>query len=187
MITTSPLVKTYTLQEFWDLPAPADRSTLELIKGVLYMSPPPDETHDEVFANLNKQLRRAMDLHGYTGTIYAPRAALWIDDDTYLEPDLMHVSDELKEQMRPGRRTRADLVVEILSPKTALYDRTTKADTYRAMGVREMWLIDVESRDVEVRSFESDKTAVYAIGGVVRSEVLPKIEIPVSALFPVAS
>ena len=41
VITTSPLVKTYTLQEFWDLPEPKDRSKMELIKGVLYMSPPP--------------------------------------------------------------------------------------------------------------------------------------------------
>jgi hypothetical protein len=41
VITTSPLVKTYTLQEFWNLPESADRTKLELIKGVLYMSPQP--------------------------------------------------------------------------------------------------------------------------------------------------
>jgi len=41
VITTSPLVKTYTLQEFWHLPEPADHSKLELIKGVLYMTPRP--------------------------------------------------------------------------------------------------------------------------------------------------
>jgi len=184
VITTSPLVKTYTLQEFWGLPEPADRSTLELIKGVLYMSPPPDEAHDEIFGNLNRQLQRALDRHAYSGTVYAPRAALWIDDDTYLEPDLMYVSDELKEGMRPGRRTRADIVVEILSPKTALYDRTTKSDTYRAMGVREMWLIDADSNEVEVRSFEVGQTAPYKIADTIRSEVLPEIEIPASALFP---
>src|SRR5437867_12530504 len=37
VITTSPLVKTYTLQEFWDLPDPSDHSKLELNKGVLYI------------------------------------------------------------------------------------------------------------------------------------------------------
>jgi Uma2 family endonuclease len=184
VISTSPLVKTYTLQEFWALPEPADRSTLELIKGVLYMSPPPDEAHDEIFGNLNRELQRALDRHGYGGTVYASRAALWIDDHTYLEPDLMYLSDELKAEMTPGRRTRADIVVEILSPRTALYDRTTKSDTYRAMGVRELWQIDGESAEVEVRSVEADKTAVYTIGDSIRSEVLPKIEIPVLALFP---
>ena len=53
VITTSPLVKTYTLQEFWDLPDPADHSKLELIKGVLYMTPPPDFPHNEAAAGCN--------------------------------------------------------------------------------------------------------------------------------------
>ena len=183
MITTSPLVKTYTLREFWNLPEPADRSKLELIKGVLYMSPPPGEVHDETFDKLDRELRRAVDQHGYRGAILAPRAALWIDDNTYLEPDLMYISPELKQQMKSGRRTRADIVVEILSPNTAVYDRTTKSDTYRAMGVREMWLVDTEKSEIEVRSFEPVKTAVYNVTEILRSEVLSKIEIPVRTVF----
>jgi hypothetical protein len=43
-INTSPLVKTYTLDEFWQLPDPPDRSKLELIAGVLYMTRLPN-TH----------------------------------------------------------------------------------------------------------------------------------------------
>ena len=34
---TAPLVKTYTLEEFWRLPDPPDRAKLELIAGVLYI------------------------------------------------------------------------------------------------------------------------------------------------------
>jgi hypothetical protein len=34
-INTSPLIKTYALEEFWQLPDPPDRSKLELIAGVL--------------------------------------------------------------------------------------------------------------------------------------------------------
>ena len=177
------MVKTYKLQEFWDLPDPGDHSKLELIKGVLYMTPPPDEVHNEAFGDLNKQLQRSIDRCGYSGTIYAPRAALWIDEDTYLEPDLMYISDELREQIRPRHWTRADIVVEILSPKTAVYGRTTKSDTYAAMGVREMWLVDTDTKEVEVRSFEAGKTVVYKTGDTLRSEVLPKIEVPVTALF----
>ncbi len=76
VVTTSPLVKTYTLQEFWELPEPGDHSKLELIKGVLYMSPPPAEIHDEAFNNLTKELVRTLDRAGYRGSIFAPRAAL---------------------------------------------------------------------------------------------------------------
>ena len=183
VITTSPLVKTYTLQEFWDLPEPSDHSKLELIKGVLYMTPPPDFPHNAAASMLIERLWKELEKCGYAGRIYVPRAAIWVDDDTYLEPDLMYVSDELRAKMDPGHWTRADIVVEIISPSNAYYDRRTKSDTYRAMGIREMWLVDIEAKEIEVRSFEAGKTAVYKITGVLRSEVLPEIEIPVSAVF----
>src|SRR5213594_1915001 len=149
VITTSPLVKTYTLQEFWDLPEPADHSKLELIKGVLYMTPPPDDPNNEVSADLNNVLLSEIKRCGYRGKVYIPRAAIWVDDDTYLEPDLMYISDELKGQMKPRHWTRADIVVEVMSRSTATYVRSTKADTYRAMGVREMWLLDTEIKKAE--------------------------------------
>ena len=96
----------------------------------------------------------------------------------------MYVSDELKAKMDPRHWTRADIVIEIISPSNAYYDRRTKSDTYRAMGIREMWLVDNETKEVEVRSFEAGKTVVYKVTGVLRSEILPKIEIPTSAVFP---
>jgi Uma2 family endonuclease len=182
-ITTSPLVKTYTLQEFWDLPEPADHSKLELIKGVLYLTPPPDFPHNKTSSLLNRQTIKEIERCGYSGDVFVPRAAIWVDDDTYLEPDLMYISKELQADMDPRHPTRADIVVEVISPSNAVYDRRTKSDTYRAMGVRELWLIDPEAKDVEVRSFEAGRSQLYKVGDVLRSEVLPRIEIPVSALF----
>ena len=182
VITTSPLVKTYTLQEFWDLPEPSDHSKLELIKGVLYMTPPPDYPHNQSTADLIAHLQRAIDQCGYRGQIFAPRTAISVDNDTYLEPDLIYMSDELKAAMDPRHWTRADIVIEIISPSTAVYDRKTKSDTYRAMGVREMWLVDTEKKEIEVRSFEADKSAVFKSADALRSEVLTKIEIPLALL-----
>src|ERR1043166_5871703 len=121
VITTSPLVKTYTLKEFWDLPEPRDHSKVELIKGVLYMTPPPDSPHNEAVANLTPILLGEIKRCGYRGKVYVPRTALWIDDNTYLEPDLMYISTELKAQMSSGHWTRADIVVEVISPSNANY------------------------------------------------------------------
>ena len=94
-INTSPLVKTYTLEEFWQLPDPPDRSKLELIAGVVYMSPPPPETHDDIVSRLNLLLVRHLDSTGDKGRLYAPRAAVWTSKRTYLEPDLFYISAEL--------------------------------------------------------------------------------------------
>jgi hypothetical protein len=37
-VISSPMLKTYTLEEFWKLPEPEDCTKLELIAGVLYMT-----------------------------------------------------------------------------------------------------------------------------------------------------
>jgi Uma2 family endonuclease len=183
VITTSPLVKTYTLQEFWDLPEPADHSKLELIKGVLYMTPPPDYPHNDASANLIQRVIEEVTRCGYLGRVFVPRAAIWVDDNTYLEPDLMYISEELQTQMDPRHWTRADIVVEVISPSNALYDRRTKADTYPAMGVRELWLVDPATKEVEVRSFETGNNVLCKTDEVLRSEVLPKLVILVTDLF----
>src|SRR6187399_1348970 len=55
-VNTSPLVKTYTLEEFWELPEPPDHSKLELIAGVLYLTPPPGYRHDNSVSRLIRLL-----------------------------------------------------------------------------------------------------------------------------------
>ena len=183
VITTSPLVKTYTLQEFWTLPEPPDHSKLELIKGVLYMTPSPDYPHNDASANLIRRLIEEVKRCNYSGRVFVPRAAIWVNDNTYLEPDLMYLSEELQAAMNPRHWTRADVVIEVISPSNALYDRRTKSDTYRAMGVRELWLVDPVTREVEVRCFESGASAVYKAGQLIGSEVLATIAIAVEELF----
>ena len=72
------------------------------------------------------------------------------EGSTYLEPDMMYVSSELRERMG-SKRTSADIVFEFLSRSTTVYDRTTKADAYLALGVRELWLVDPLTVTIEVR------------------------------------
>src|SRR6476659_7115926 len=151
-VSTSPLIKTYTLEEFWELPEPPDHSKLELIAGVLYMTPPPGYKHDNAVSKLNRLLSGYLLKSDDKGTLYVPRAAIWTSPNTYLEPDLFYVSAETEARLQPNRRTTADLVVEVISPGSAIYDRNTKADTYAALGVRELWLVDETKETVELRT-----------------------------------
>ena len=105
------------------------------------MVPPPDYPHGDIDARLNRSLIAFMLAHNIAGEVHHPREAVWIDG-TYVEPDMMYVSHELRASMGE-RRTSADIVFEYLSPSTANYDRTTKADTYLALGVRELLVIDL--------------------------------------------
>jgi Uma2 family endonuclease len=180
------LVKTYTLEEFWQLPDPPDRSKLELIAGVLYMSPPPEQTHDRVIKRLLQVLPRHLESIGDKGGIYVPRAAIWTSARTYLEPDLFYVSADLEARLDPARRTTADLVVEVVSPGSAIYDRNTKADTYGALGVRELWLVDETARTVEVRRQTGgcfDEGRTFEGTEQIESAVFPRLALQTDRLF----
>jgi Uma2 family endonuclease len=185
-VNTSPLVKTYTLEEFWELPDPPDRSKLELIAGVLYMTPPPEPEHDSVAKRLVRILISYLTATGDRGSLYVPRAAIWTGPNTYLEPDLFYVSAELEARLDPRRRTTADLVIEIVSAGSSVYDRNTKADTYGALGVRELWLVDDASMTVEVRNQAGPgfgAGGVFSMGERIVSEVLPDLILPVEKVF----
>jgi Uma2 family endonuclease len=185
-VNTSPLVKTYSLEEFWQLPDRPDRVKLELIAGVLYVTPPPEYTHDNVVSRLMRLLTRHLDAIGDKGALYAPRAAIWTGPNTYLEPDLFYVSAELEAKMKPGHRESADLVIEVVSPGSAIYDRNTKADTYFALGVRELWLVDEKAETIEVRIMDSQGVAVQGVFGKdarVISAVFPQLDLPVRVVF----
>jgi Uma2 family endonuclease len=81
------------------------------------------------------------------------------------------------------------MVFEYLSPSTTLYNRTTKADTYLALGVRELWLIDSVTCSIEVRYARHDgkvpmwETRIYIRRAHAKSRVLKGWEVSVAELF----
>ena len=188
-VSTSPLVKTYTLEEFWELPEPPDHSKLELIAGVLYMTPPPGSLHNNAAAKLNRLLSDYLTKTGDRGTLYFPRAGIIRGPNSWLEPDLFYVAADTPTRLDPNYpdyMTTADLVIEVISPGSAIYDRNTKADTYAALGVRELWLIDESSGIIEVRVLKGDQygpSLVLERDDELRSVVLPGIEFKVGSVF----
>jgi Uma2 family endonuclease len=185
-INTSPLVKTYTLEEFWQLPDPPDRSKLELIAGVLYKTPPPEYTHDNVVTSLLRILTVHLLATNNKGKLYVPRAAIWTSRNTYLEPDLFYLSAETEARLKPEHRTTADLVIEVISPGSAIYDRNTKAETYGALQVCELWLVDETGETIEVRYQTGQgfgEGHVFERGERVVSKIFPDLELLVEELF----
>ena len=188
-VSTSPLVKTYTLEEFWELPDPPDRSKLELIAGVLYMSPPPTHLHDETASRLMRLLVDHLTKVGDKGALYFPRAGIVRGPDSWLEPDLFYVGAETHayaDPAYPNYKSTADLVIEIISPGSAIYDRNTKADTYAALGIRELWLIDESSGIIEVRVLKGDRYAPSVVlerDDELKSTVFPELKIKVGSVF----
>ena len=189
-VNFSPLQRRYTLEEFWALPEREDHARYNLIGGYLFMVPPPNPPHGDLDGRLNKSLVVFLAANNIDGQVHHPPEPIYIraEGSTYLEPDMMYVSTALREQMG-SKRTSADIVFEYLSRSTSVYDRTTKADTYLALGVKELWLIDPVTETIEVRhpKERSDTLVweiyIYSRGEHAKSRVLDGWEVSVDEMF----
>ncbi|GHV33637.1 hypothetical protein FACS18949_08130 [Clostridia bacterium] len=74
---------------------------------------------------------------------YAVRLNAKLGDDTVVVPDLAVICDPGKIDKR-GCVGAPDLVIEVLSPSTAAYDKLVKYNKYLQAGVREYWIVDTE-------------------------------------------
>jgi Uma2 family endonuclease len=189
-VNFSPLLRRYTLEEFWALPEREDHARYNLIGGFLFMVPPPNPPHGDVASRMLHSLMRFVLDNKLEGNVHYPPEPIYIDskDATYLEPDLMYVSRELREQMG-SKRTSADIVFEFSSRRTIIYDHTTKADTYLALGVRELWLVNPFSATIEVRHAGKIGEKLvwhvlrYSRGQQAQSRVLEGFEVSVTEMF----
>lgn len=189
-INFSPLLRRYTLEEFWALPEREDHAHYNLIGGFLFLVPPSGSLHGDVVSRMARSLMRFVINSNPEGDVYIPPEPIYVraEGSTYLEPDLMYVSRELRKKMEM-MFTSADIVFEISSPPTTVYDHTTKADTYLALGVRELWLVDPFTATIQVRHAgkigEKPVWHVlkYSRGQQAQSRVLEGFEVSVTDLF----
>ena len=137
-------VKQWTLEEVHSLPD--DGNKYELVRGELFVTPPPTDPHETVAARLSRLLDRYVEQHGL-GLVYHPRAVMRFEGSE-VEPDLM------VRALHPGDHPDWDdapipiLIVEILSPSTRRRDQVKKRSLYMDAGVAEYWMIDPERRTI---------------------------------------
>lgn len=180
----------YTLEEFWELPEREDGATYNLIEGYLFMVPPPDHPHGRLASRFTLALSKFLIDNNIDGDILHPQESVYHGPEasTYLQPDMMYVSSELRERMGTKRRS-ADIVFEYLSKRTAVFDRTEKADSYLALSIRELWLVDPVTVTIEVRHASSHEeslvweTYTYSRGEHAKSRVLAGWEVSVDEIF----
>ncbi len=65
------------------------------------------------------------------------------------------------------------LVVEVLSPSTAQYDRVKKRRLYQRVGVPVYWVVDLDARLVEVWTPESDRPVI--VDGQLEWQPVPEL------------
>jgi Uma2 family endonuclease len=73
---------------------------------------------------------------------------------TLLQPDILIVCGEIKKKYLDFPPA---LVVEILSPATALKDRHTKYEFYEQQGVKYYLIVDADKKTIEVSELKAKK------------------------------
>jgi Uma2 family endonuclease len=173
-----------TYEEFRQLPD--DGKRYELIGGEAHLTPAPNTKHQFVVHNLDISLSPCVQTNNL-GEVWEAPLDVRLTEDTALQPDLVFVASTRLEIVCEDCIAGApDLVVEVLSPSTAVHDRVTKLPIYAQAGVPEVWLIDSQAKTVEVLRLQGKKYLVDAtLAGdqVLTSNLFPGWQLPLRDLF----
>ncbi len=129
------------------LALPPDGNRYELIDGELLVSPAARPLHQVAIKELEHLLHPYVKQHGIGLSIPLP-ADLEPAPGQLTQPDLFVLPPGPRFQ-RWEEAPLPILVVEVLSPRTARYDRGLKRHFYQRAGVPEYWVVDLDARVVE--------------------------------------
>ncbi len=128
---------------------PDDGNRYEAVHGELLVTPAPRLWHQEIVGRLYVVLRQYLEEHRIGHLFQSPADISW-GDDTLVQPDLF-VTDLEQARTLDWREIKTLLlVIEVLSPSTARYDRFTKRRLYQEVHIPAYWIVDPDTQFVEV-------------------------------------
>lgn len=167
----------------------------ELINGRAYnMTPAPNSMHQFVVGELHFALRTYFQNQSCY-VFVAPFDVFFSESEQYDTPD--HVAQPdlsvvcSKDQIsRNGCHGAPTMIIEVLSPSTALKDFNEKFNLYQKYGVQEYWIVDPGNRTVHVYALQDgvyQVREVYTEQEIVQSIVLKDFRVSKSKLFSLES
>jgi Uma2 family endonuclease len=176
-----------TADEYFKLPETNQR--VELLDGEIVTQMPPKHSHQRLVGLLYQLLLSLIQ----GGEVVLSPSSIRLDDENVPEPDLFWVSgSESRCKLSPDDfwHGAPDLIVEVLSPSTARYDKDYKFKLYEKHGVREYWIVDPVNQYLEVFSLENDefkRLGVFQADHSFESPVLNNQKVELQTLFAAQS
>jgi Uma2 family endonuclease len=167
---------------------PDDGRRYEIIEGVLYVSPAPKYRHQFVAGALFALLWQYVRERGLGVVLSAPFEIYLSERIRPLQPDIVFLRADVEPSVdASGFDGTPDLAVEILSPSSIRRDRFIKFALYENAGIPEYWIVDPETRSIEVYVWRNGlyELHTHAVGDVaVTSTLFPELALRVNELFP---
>jgi Uma2 family endonuclease len=196
MYVTLESTETVTQAEFVEFCAERERLGdvyhYELLNGRIVMNPPAGYPHGSTESRVVRLLGNYVS-ERRLGEVLGSSQGFELPSGDTVEPDVTFVSEARWQTMSPPEegkflRVVPDLVVEILSRRTASYDRGEKKAIYEKNAVREYWILDTRARSLTVFLLSPEgcfsETGVLAETDRYASTVLEGLEFTVSDVFP---
>jgi Uma2 family endonuclease len=174
----------WTYADYARLPDGAHR--YELLNGVLYMAPAPTTPHQSANNLFATYLTIHVQFAGL-GRVFTAPTDVELALDVVLQPDVIVVLNASRDIIAHERIIGApDLVIEIMSPGTAGYDRREKQDAYAHAGVKEYWIADPIGRTVEILVLDGNSyrsRGVFQGQALLPSQAMPNLPVRVEQFF----
>jgi Uma2 family endonuclease len=170
---------------YYQLPDYAQHDLIQLIDGEVVIGMPPIPRHQAIVGEILFLLMTLVKQHG--GQAFTSPIEVYLDEHNIFEPDVLFLSPNTTCIVDEKRLVGApDLVVEVLSPGTAKFDRQEKYQAYEQHGVGEYWIVDPVHEVVEVWTLTQGRfvrQGAYAGEDTFQSDQLAET-ISVSSFFP---
>ncbi len=163
-----------------------DGEHYEIVNGVLVVAPVPDSPHQDVALRFGYYLLPHVEFAGL-GKVRISPSDVVLSPNNVVQPDVFVVLKEHLDRVQEKRVVGPpDLVIELASPSTALYDRLTKYDIYARFGVPEYWIAKTATRTVEVLVLEDGKyrsLGIFQGQEKLPSRIVPELPVAVDQFF----
>ena len=142
-------LNSYTYQEYLDI-ANSTNERVELIFGEIYMMAGASALHQDVVLNIAYYLKIiSKDKKRCLPRIAPFDLKLEVDGNiNVVQPDIMLFCDE---------NDKPCAIFEVLSPSTALKDKSVKKELYEKSGIREYFLVNVEYEVIDKFILKDDR------------------------------
>lgn len=155
----------WTYDEYAALPDDGHR--YEIVNGVLIMAPAPSPEHQDIVGMIFHYLLVHIKFAGL-GRVFQAPIDVELSPKNIFQPDVVVILNEHLDRVQAKRIVGApNLAIEVASPSTALYDRLAKYDRYAEAGVQEYWIVNTETKTVQVLVLEHGE---YRSLGIFRGE-----------------
>jgi Uma2 family endonuclease len=177
----APTITRHDYEEMLDRPP-----YYQVIEGDLVLSPSPSIYHQAIVGRILFLLLQFLDKK-QVGEVFVAPLDMFLSEINVYQPDVIFISNQRRSILTEhGLEGAPDLAAELLSPRTARFDRGLKRKVYARTGVKELRLVDPEAKLIHVYQPAKDAETPVATcdqQAASSSPLLPGLRLKVALIF----